>query len=315
MSTTSVTEPPTDRLARRRRWTRRALITNVVAQGVLVVTGGAVRLTGSGLGCSTWPACEPGSFTPALHEATSIHPFIEFGNRTLTGFLAAIALTVAVLVWTDRSRSRSYRLLGLAPVLGVVAQAVIGGVTVLFHLNPAVVGIHMLVSLALVAVSTVLVVRERAGDGPARPVVAPRQLSLARLLTVVAVVLLALGVVVTGSGPHGGDDDVAYRFAVDPVLIARAHAGAVWLFVVVLAVVLIGLYRTAAPGTTRRAALWLLAVTLLQGVIGYVQYFTGLPVVLVGLHMLGAVLLTASLTWFVLSLRTRDLVVPTTATD
>ena len=124
-----------------------------------------MRLTGSGLGCSTWPQCEPGSFTPALHEATSIHPFIEFGNRTLTGFLAVIALTVAMLVWTDRSRSRSYRLLGLAPVLGVVAQAVIGGVTVLFHLNPAVVGVHMLVSLALVAVSTVLVVRERAGDG------------------------------------------------------------------------------------------------------------------------------------------------------
>jgi cytochrome c oxidase assembly protein subunit 15 len=302
-----VTEPPTDRLARRRRWTRRALLVNVVAQGVIVVTGGAVRLTGSGLGCSTWPQCEPGSFTPALHEATSIHPFIEFGNRTLTGFLALIALTVAVLVWADRSRSRSYRLLGLAPVLGVVAQAVIGGVTVLFHLNPAVVGVHMLVSLALVAVSTVLVVRERAGDSPALPVVGPRLLSLARLLTAVTVALLALGVVVTGSGPHGGDDKVAYRFAVDPVLIARAHAGVVWLFVVVLAVVLVSLYRTAAPQAVRGAGLWLLGVALLQGVIGYVQYFTGLPVVLVGLHMLGAVLLTASLTWFLLSLRTRVL--------
>jgi len=309
-----VTKPPTDRLASRRRWTRRALLTNVVAQGVLVVTGGAVRLTGSGLGCSTWPACEPGSFTPALHEATSIHPFIEFGNRTLTGFLAAIALTVAILVWTDRSRSRSYRLLGLAPILGVVAQAVIGGVTVLFHLNPAVVGVHMLVSLALVALSTVLVVRERVGDGPALPVVTPRLISLSRLLVLVAVALLALGVVVTGSGPHGGDDQVAYRFAVDPVLIARAHAGVVWLFVVVLAVVLVGLHRSAAPRAVRSAGLWLLAVTLLQGVIGYVQYFTGLPVVLVGLHMLGAVLLTASLTWFALSLRTRDLVVPATAT-
>ena len=308
-----MTEPPTDRLARRQRWTRRALLANVVAQGVLVVTGGAVRLTGSGLGCSTWPQCEPGSFTPALHAATSIHPFIEFGNRTLTGFLTVIALTVAVLVWTDRSRSRSYRLLGLAPVLGVVAQAVIGGITVLFHLNPAVVGVHMLVSLALVAVSTVLVVRERAGDSPAVPVVGPQLVRLARLLAAVAVALLALGVVVTGSGPHGGDDKVAYRFAVDPVLIARAHAGVVWLFVVVLTVVLVGLYRTAAPGTVRRAGLWLLAVTLLQGLIGYVQYFTGLPVVLVGLHMLGAVLLTAALTWFLLTLRTRDLAAPGTA--
>ena len=302
-----MTEPPTDRLARRQRWTRRALLVNVVAQGVIVVTGGAVRLTGSGLGCSTWPQCEPGSFTPALHEATSLHPFIEFGNRTLTGFLVLIALTVAVLVCTDRSRSRSYRLLGLAPVLGVFAQAVIGGVTVLFHLNPAVVGVHLLVSLALVAVSTVLVVRERAGDSPALPVVGQRQLGLARLLTAVAVALLALGVVVTGSGPHGGDDKIAYRFAVDPVLIARAHAGVVWLFVVVLAVVLVSLHRSAAPQAVRSAGRWLLGVTLLQGVIGYVQYFTGLPVVLVGLHMLGAVLLTVSLTWFLLSLRARDL--------
>ena len=302
-----MTEPPTDRLARRQRWTRRALLVNVVAQGVIVVTGGAVRLTGSGLGCSTWPQCEPGSFTPALHEATSLHPFIEFGNRTLTGFLVLIALTVAVLVCTDRSRSRSYRLLGLAPVLGVLAQAVIGGVTVLFHLNPAVVGVHLLVSLALVAVSTVLVVRERAGDSPALPVVGQRLLSLARLLTAVAVALLALGVVVTGSGPHGGDDKIAYRFAVDPVLIARAHAGVVWLFVVVLAVVLVSLHRSAAPQAVQSAGRWLLGVTLLQGVIGYVQYFTGLPVVLVGLHMLGAVLLTVSLTWFLLSLRARDL--------
>lgn len=302
-----MTEPPTDRLARWRRWSRGALLVNVVAQGAIVVTGGAVRLTGSGLGCSTWPQCEPGSFTPALTAATSIHRLIEFGNRTLTGFLIVIALTVALLVWTDRSRSRSYRLLGLVPVLGVLAQAVIGGVTVLFHLNPAVVGVHMLVSLTLVAVSTVLVVRGRAGDDPARPVVGPQLIGLSRLLAFVAAVLLALGVVVTGSGPHGGDNNVAYRFAVDPVVIARAHAGVVWLFVAVLALVLVRLYRSAAPDKVRRAGLRLLGVTLLQGVIGYVQYFTGLPVVLVGLHMLGAVLLTASLTWFLLTLRTRDL--------
>ncbi|MGV8979501.1 MAG: COX15/CtaA family protein [Cellulomonas sp.] len=313
MSTTSVTETLTDRLARRQRWTRRALVTNVVAQGVLVVTGGAVRLTGSGLGCSTWPQCEPGAFTPALHQANSIHPFIEFGNRTLTGFLTVIALTVAMLVWTDRSRSRSYRLLGLAPIVGVAVQAVIGGVTVLFHLNPAVVGVHMLVSLGLVAVSTVLVVRERAGDGHAVPVVGPRIVRLARVLTAVAVALLALGVIVTGSGPHGGDDKVAYRFAVDPVLIARAHAGVVWLFVLVLTLTLVALYRTTAPRPVRTAGFRLLAVTLLQGVIGYVQYFTGLPVVLVGLHMLGAVLLTLALAWFLLSLRTRDLSAPGTA--
>jgi cytochrome c oxidase assembly protein subunit 15 len=305
VTTTSVSRPPTDRSARRHGWTRQALVANLIGQIVLIVTGGAVRLSGSGLGCSTWPQCEPGSFTPSLHQATSIHPFIEFGNRTLTGFLSAIAITVAVLVWTDRSRALSYRLLGLVPILGVAVQAVIGGLSVLLRLNPAVVGLHMLVSLTLVAVSTALVSRERAGDGPVRSAVTPRLVQLARVLAAVAVVLVALGIVVSGSGPYGGDDQVAYRFAIDPVPATRAHAGVVWLFIAVLAVVLVGLYRTGAPERARRAGLGLLAVTLLQGVIGYVQYFTGLPAVLIDLHMLGAALLTASLTWFVLTLRTR----------
>jgi cytochrome c oxidase assembly protein subunit 15 len=309
VTTLSATSPPTDRPARRRRWTRRALVANLIGQVVLIVTGGAVRLSGSGLGCSTWPQCEPGSFTPSLHQATSIHPFIEFGNRTLTGFLSAIAITVAVLVWTDRRRALSYRMLGLVPILGVAVQAVIGGVSVLFRLNPAVVGVHMLVSLTLVAVSTALVVRERAGDGPARSVVTPRVVRLARILAAVAVVLVAVGIVASGAGPYGGDDQVAYRFALDPILVTRAHAGLAWLFLAVLALVLVGLHRSGAPARARTAGLGLLAVTVLQGVIGYVQYLTGLPAALIDLHMLGAALLTASLTWFALTLRTRDAVV------
>jgi cytochrome c oxidase assembly protein subunit 15 len=163
----------------------------------------------------------------------------------------------------------------------------------------------MLVSLALVAVSTVLLYRWAEGDGPVRPLVAPRPRAIGRALVGVAVVLLALGVVVTGSGPHGGDDEVAYRFAVDPVLVAKMHAAAVWTFVGVLAALLAGLARSAAPDRPRRAALVLLVVTLAQGLIGYVQYFTGLPEVLVGAHMLGAALLTTSLAWTVLTLRER----------
>jgi cytochrome c oxidase assembly protein subunit 15 len=124
-------------------------------------------------------------------------------------------------------------------------------------------------------------------------------------LVAVAVVLLALGVVVTGSGPHGGDEEVAYRFAVDPVLVAKMHAAAVWAFVAVLVTLLVGVTRSAAPVRARRSAVVLLAVTLAQGLIGYVQYFTGLPEVLVGVHMLGAALLTASLAWTVLTLRER----------
>ncbi len=288
-----------------RRWTRPVLVANLVAQMGIIVTGGAVRLTGSGLGCSTWPQCEPGQFTPVLHEATTWHPLIEFGNRTLTGVVGVVALAVALLVVTDTRRSAAFRRLGVLPLVGVVVQALIGGATVLLHLDPAVVGLHMLVSLALVAVSTLLLVRAGEGDGPPVRLVVPRVRAAGRALGVVAVVLLVLGVVVTGSGPHGGDEDVAYRFAVDPVAVAKAHAAAVWAFVALVVVVLLGLARTDGPASARRAALVLLGVTLAQGLVGYVQYFTGLPEILVGVHMLGAALLTAAVTWTVLALRDR----------
>ena len=281
------------------------LVANLVAQIGLVVTGGAVRLTGSGLGCSTWPQCEPGSFTPKLHGATSVHPLIEFGNRTLTGLLVIIAIAVAVLVFTDRRRSTSFRVLGLVPLIGVALQAFIGGATVLLHLNPAVVGVHLLLSMALVSASTVLVVRGGETDGRPAPLVGPGTIRLARALAVAAAVVLALGVVVTGSGPHGGDNTVAYRFAVDPVLVAKMHAAAVWVFVGLLLALLARLVRGGAPARARRAAFVLLGITLAQGLIGYVQYFTGLPAVLVGVHMLGAGLLTAATTWTLLTLRRR----------
>jgi cytochrome c oxidase assembly protein subunit 15 len=302
-----VTAPPVrrDPLARWRSWTRPVLVANLVAQIAIIVTGGAVRLTGSGLGCSTWPQCEPGAFTPTLHSATSIHPFIEFGNRTLTGVLGVIAITVAVLVWSDPTRSRSYRTLGLLPLVGVALQALLGGLIVLLHLPPALVGLHMIVSLGLVAASTALVVRHRQGDGAPRAVVGPRQVTLSRVLVAVAVVMLVLGIVVTGSGPHGGDEEVAYRFAFDPVLAAKLHAASVWAFLAVLTVLVVALLRGSAPRRARRAGVVLVAATLAQGLVGYVQYFTGLPAVLVGVHMLGAALLTAALTAFVRELRPR----------
>ena len=281
------------------------LIANLVAQMGLIVTGGAVRLTGSGLGCSTWPECEPGAFTPILRDATSIHPFIEFGNRTLTGVLAVIAIAVALLVVTDRRRSTGFRVLGLVPVVGVALQALIGGLSVLLDLHPGVVGVHLLISMALVAASAVLLYRHGEGDGPAVRLVPLRAVGISRALGVAAVIVLALGVVVTGAGPHGGDDDVAFRFAVDPVLVAKLHAGAVWIFLALLIALLVVLRRSDAPARARRAVLVLLAVTLAQGLIGYAQYLTGLPVVLVGLHMLGAALLAASTTWALLTLRRR----------
>lgn len=338
------TSPPPSLLARLRpRWTVRAVVANLVAQIVIVVTGGAVRLTASGLGCSTWPECEPGQFAPAFHPEMSIHQAVEYGNRTLTGVLVVLAVAVALLAGLDRSRTARYRALAWAPLVGVAVQAVVGGITVLVDLHPAVVGSHFLISMALVAVSTWVLVRTREGDGPVVPVVDERTRTLSRALVVLGAVVLVLGVVVTGAGPHSGDDEVGYRFAVDPYAMARLHALAVWAFVGTLVVVLVLLARArrtaqaaATPGYTRadgrpqpargivpaaadegvaadpvavgravRAAVVLLVVTLAQGLVGYVQLFTGLPIALVNLHMLGAAVLTAVLAHALGTLRRR----------
>lgn len=277
------------------RWVPRLAWANLVAQVGIIVTGGAVRLTGSGLGCSTWPQCEPGQFTPVVHEEMSVHTVIEFGNRTLTGVLGIVALALAVAVWRDGARPRWYRRLALVPLAGVAAQAVIGGITVLADLHPAVVGLHMVVSLLLVAASTCLIALDSAPLG--RPTVAAPTLLAARALLAVGAVLMVLGTVTTGAGPHGGDDEVAYRYAVDPVLAAKVHAGAVWAFVALVLVCLWLLRREGAARRTQRAWWVLLAVTLAQGLIGYVQYFTGLPELLVGVHLLGTGTLVAALTW------------------
>jgi cytochrome c oxidase assembly protein subunit 15 len=274
------------------RLTRGFLVANLVGQILIVVTGGVVRLTGSGLGCSTWPQCEPGSFTPAFHEALSIHPYVEFGNRLVSIVLVAIAAVVALRVSRDRGRSRSFRLLGLVPLVGVLAQAVIGGLSVLADLHPAVVGFHLLASMALIAASTVLLGRYRAGDSPALPVVNARVLTLGRLLAVAAALVLALGVVVTGAGPHSGEEELGYRFAVDPFEMSKVHSAAAWLFTGVLVAMLAATRR--GPRRLRNRLVLLAVATGAQGLIGYVQLFTGLPVLLVGAHMLGAALLAAA---------------------
>lgn len=327
--------PPTTSWRERltRRVTRVLATANLVCQIGIILTGGVVRLTGSGLGCSTWPQCEPGEFSPVLHPEATYHPFVEFGNRTLTGVLLVVALLLAAAVWNApalRTRSRSLRLLALTPLLGVLAQALIGGITVLLHLHPGVVGFHFLVSAVLVWASTVLVVRLREGDDAPEPVLKPSGTSgrwLRAVPAVFAVLTLAvvvLGILTTGSGPHSGDDEVGYRFALDPVVLAKAHAWTVWLFVAALVATLVVVTRAVAGGRTDNAApdpgsaldtararalrqWWvLLAVTLLQGAIGYAQYFTGLPVPLVALHLLGSALLVSATTFAVLALRVRS---------
>lgn len=305
-STTTATAP--DRLARFRPWTDGVLVANLVVQIGIIVTGGAVRLTGSGLGCSTWPECEPGQFTAAFHPETSYHQYIEFGNRTITGVLGVLAIAIVILVCTDRTRSRNYRLLGLAPLVGVIGQAILGGIVVRLHLNPALVSLHFVISAGLVAVSVLLLHRSREGDGSPARIVGPRLHALGVWLVVLMVPVVVLGVIVTGAGPHSGDEEIGYRIAVDPVLITRIHAASVWLFMALLAVTVAAAIRTSAPKVVVRTLWLVVAITLAQGAIGYVQYFTGLPIVLVGLHMLGAALLVAGAVRIPLSMRVREVV-------
>ncbi|QFU98079.1 hypothetical protein KDY119_01588 [Luteimicrobium xylanilyticum] len=293
-------------LDRAGRWTRAAVIANLVGQMAIIVTGGFVRLTGSGLGCETWPECHPGSFVPVRHAATGYHQAIEFGNRMVTFGLVVVAVVTAVLVWRRRTRARFVRRLGVAPLVGVLVQAVLGGITVLTDLAPLMVAVHLLVSMALVWLSTLLLVRIDEGDGPPRRVVDPGTWTLSRVLGLVLVPVLALGTITTGSGPHGGDDVHADRLPFDPETVARLHAGAVWLFVVLLAWLLWRAHRFPTPQRVRRALLIVLGLVVVQGVVGYVQYFTGLPIGLVAIHMLLAACLTAATTWALLTMRERE---------
>ncbi|MGP7960789.1 COX15/CtaA family protein [Sanguibacter sp. A247] len=289
---------------------RGILVANLVTQIGIIVSGGLVRLTGSGLGCSTWPQCEPGRFTPVYHPEATYHSAIEFGNRTLTFVLCISAGLAALAVWRMRDRSPGFRRLGLWPIIGVLVQAVVGGITVLVDLHPAIVGSHMVISLGLVAVSTYLLVRFSEGDGPVRLVV-PRAVRTVAIITGwLAVPMLVLGVVTTGAGPHSGDTTVGYRFAIDPAHAAKLHGLSVWVYVaavVVVALLVVWGARSLAEGAAVRRALGEVgAMILAQAGIGYLQFFTGLPVVLVLAHMLGAALTTVVVVRLVLATRTRD---------
>jgi cytochrome c oxidase assembly protein subunit 15 len=275
-------------------------VANLVANIGIVVTGGAVRLTGSGLGCPTWPRCTDRSFVP--HGELGIHGAIEFGNRLLTFAVAAVAVAcwAAALLALARTwhGSRDWQpfLLTTVVALGVPAQAVIGGVTVLTDLNPWIVSLHLLVSLAMIGVCVVLLDVVR---GPGREAASSAVRSLAWLVFALGWVVLYLGTVVTGAGPHAGDLD-SPRNDLDPLLTSQLHADAVFLFVGLT----VGL-AYAAPRWARGPVLALLGLQLAQGAVGFVQYFTGLPVLLVGLHLLGAALISGAVTWALLAVHGR----------
>lgn len=263
------------------RWAIASLIGNVL----IIVTGAVVRLTSSGLGCPTWPRCTAESYVPK--GAVTHHAFIEFGNRLITFVLIILAI---MTLWSAlRHGARRHRWLGLIAAVGIPFQGVIGGITVLTGLDPFVVALHLLLSLALVVLLTWLVM-------DTWPVRSERVTGAARVLGTAAfgamMVACWLGTVVTGSGPHSGDGGAA-RTGFEIEQVARIHSASVWLTVGLTVAALVVLSRSGMVHA-RRWAVVLLVVELSQGLIGYVQYFTGVPVALVILHMLGAGLSAAA---------------------
>jgi cytochrome c oxidase assembly protein subunit 15 len=282
---------------------RRVLIAawaTLVVQIGIVGTGGLVRLTGSGLGCPTWPRCTAESLVPTAEMG--IHGAIEFGNRLLTFVLVAVAIATFVLVFRMRRTRRDLFWLALVIGLYVPLQAIIGGITVLTNLNPYVVGLHYFASVVLVALSAVLVVRAYATPGPRERAVPGWYAALTHVTSALVLVTVVVGILVTGSGPHAGDGGAA-RNGLNPEFMQHVHSWPAYALLVATLVLLAGAWRTPPR---LRLRLWvglLLAVEIAQVVVGLWQARTGLPIVLVNIHMVLAVLSVAAMTAVVLHLR------------
>ncbi|RYP87606.1 heme A synthase [Nocardioides guangzhouensis] len=277
-------------------------VANLVVNVLIVVTGGAVRLTASGLGCPTWPRCTDESYVP--HGELGLHGAIEFGNRMITFLVTAVALLCILAAWRAGNRRVTWLALGVASI--VPAQVVIGGITVLTDLNPWVVAFHLLVSMLIIQLCVWLLVEVADWApsyvaGSAAPPIHRRVQKLAGLVYGAGWLVLYLGTVVTGSGPHAGDHGAA-RTGLDPQLFSHVHAFAVYLLVA-LTFGLVFLARRGGATSVETAALVLLAVEIGQGVVGFTQYALDLPVGLVALHMLGAALTSAALAWVLLAAR------------
>lgn len=253
-------------------------------QSALVLTGGAVRVTGSGLGCPTWPECTPGSYTPVPGQAEGqLHAWIEFGNRLLTFalFFAAVATLIAIF----RSGRRDLRLLGATQILGILGQGVLGGITVLTNLNPLAVASHLLLSMLLIAAATSL--HSRRHHPYVRTSSSEMQISRISMAHIsLAFIAISVGTLVTGSGPHAGDIDAPrLNFAITSI--TRVHSASVWLL---MATSVYFLLRKNLNFETKRWLQIFIILAISQGALGYIQYFLGVPEGLVALHLLGSVL-------------------------
>jgi cytochrome c oxidase assembly protein subunit 15 len=271
----------------------------LIAQIVLVGTGGLVRLTSSGLGCPSWPKCTADSFvnTPEM----GIHGFIEFGNRVLGALIGLIAIVAFVAILRLRRQRPDLFWLTLAAGLGIPMQAVIGGLSVLTNLNPYVVGLHFVVSIVLVALCTTFLVRVYAVPGPRMRAVPKWFAILTHITSFVVAVTILVGIATTGSGPHAGDAN-APRNGLNPEILQHVHAIPAYVtFALTLVLVMASLRIRTTP--VHRYTLYLLAIEVLQIAVGLIQANTGLPGVLVGIHLTLAAVLAAAMTAVVLSLK------------
>ena len=269
---------------------RRISLANLIAQSLIILTGAIVRLTGSGLGCPTWPNCAPGSLIPVAEQVEGFHKYIEFGNRLLT--FAVLAISIALFVVALMRKKRQIILWASLPLIGTLLQAVLGGITVLTGLNPFTVMAHFLLSIILVAISVKIFAyfSEKTYQYKLPKIV---DIYL-QILTLIGFIVIVLGTITTGSGPHSGDE-IAARFNLDMREVAWLHADSVLLFVGLL----IGLQVITRLDKDlfylQTNAKILLAICVIQGFIGYVQWFSSVPWILVSVHVAGAVI-----TWITL---------------
>ena len=285
---------------------RRITLVAAIMLAIIIVTGASVRLTDSGLGCPSWPNCESGRLTP--HSASDYNAMVEFVNRVFTG-LVSISVIVAVLgslVRTPRRRDLVWLSWGL--VGGVFAQAVLGGLTVLFELKPGFVMAHFLVSIVLLTNAIVLYRRAGVPDAlmtePNARIVTDRVVALGRALLVLASLVLVTGTVVTGAGPHsgGGEGDEITRIDLRIPDVARVHGTTVMVFLGVVLLTVFVAARDRAPRAVMHRLTALLIVLLAQAAVGYAQYLSDIPPLLVGIHVAGATAVWTATVWFHLGL-------------
>ncbi|MFJ4919104.1 heme A synthase [Streptomyces sp. NPDC088725] len=297
-----------------RRWTpsprtlQLAALCAVLASVLIVVTGGAVRLTGSGLGCDTWPKCTDDSLVAT--PAQGIHGAIEFSNRMLTYVLCAAVGWAIIAARSAKPRRRGLTRLAWSQFWLVMGNAVLGGITVLAGLNPWTVAGHLLLALSLLTVTTLTWLRTREGDGDPRPRVPRPVRKLSWALIATTVLLMVAGTIVTGSGPHAGDSSDVPRMPFDWASTVYVHEVTAWIVCVLAVAMWLTLRVVDAPPDTRVVARNLLLVLLAQGAVGYVQYLTDLPEVLVGVHMLGLCLVWIGVLRMAVSLRERPVTTP-----